>query len=97
MCGVYACSHLLVDNTVVLSLMRPWGHAQASRNEESCTSITKEEVGGCKNLWLEVTETFEQIRKGWSYLEKISEGGKSEMWQRLAASQADLLGAYSHM
>jgi len=63
MCGVYACLHVLADNTVVLShidsLVCPWGCAQASRNKESHTSITKGEVGGCENLWLEITETFE--------------------------------------
>src|SRR5882724_6395384 len=43
--------------------MHPWGHAQAGRNEESHTNITKGEVGGCENLWLEVMETFKRIRK----------------------------------
>jgi len=58
---------MLADNTIVLicihSPAHPWGHAQAGRNEDSHTSINKGEVGGCENLWLKVTETFEQIRK----------------------------------
>ena len=59
------CSHVLVDNTMywVTSALSRAQRVLKPVEKTRGTRISKGEAGGCQKVELEVTETFEQMRK----------------------------------